>query len=67
MCTRCDPCPVPAVGHIEFTRDGSHALVSVWEQEGAVIVYDAKTFEEVMRLPMHKPLGKYNIGNRLGQ
>lgn len=61
------PVPGAAVGHIEFTRDGSHALVSVWEDDGAVIVYDAKTFEEVMRLPMRKPLGKYNIGNRLGQ
>ncbi len=61
------PVPGAAVGHIEFTHDGSHALVSVWEDDGAVIVYDAKTLEEVTRLPMRKPLGKYNIGNRLGQ
>ncbi|WP_371170523.1 cytochrome D1 domain-containing protein [Aliiroseovarius sp. 2305UL8-7] len=53
------------VAHVEFTKDGSHALVSVWEDDGAVIVYDAKTLEEVKRLPMRKPSGKYNIWNKI--
>ena len=61
------PVPGATVGHIEFTRDGSHALVSVWEDDGAVIVYDAATLEEVKRLPMRKPLGKYNIWNKVGR
>lgn len=58
----------PAAGktaaHVEFTRDGKYALVSIWDQEGAVVVYDAETLEEVKRLPMNKPSGKYNIYNK---
>ena len=60
------PAPGAATGHIEFSRDGRYALVSVWEEDGAVIVYDAETLEEVKRLPMRKPLGKYTIGNKIG-
>ncbi len=60
------PVPGAALGHIEFTRDGKFAMVSVWEEDGAVIVYDATTLEEVRRLEMRKPLGKYNIGNKIG-
>ncbi len=53
------------VAHVEFTRNGRYALVSVWEDDGAVIVYDAKTLEEVRRLPMRKPSGKYNVWNKI--
>ncbi|MBG6147437.1 DNA-binding beta-propeller fold protein YncE/cytochrome c553 [Labrenzia sp. EL_142] len=53
------------VAHVEFTRDGSHALVSIWEDDGAVIVYDADTLKEVRRLPMRKPSGKYNVWNKI--
>ncbi|MCU9848838.1 nitrite reductase [Defluviimonas sp. WL0024] len=60
-----NPAPGKTVAHTEFTRDGSHALVSIWEDDGAVIVYDAKTFEEVKRLPMRKPSGKYNVWNKI--
>ncbi|KUJ73464.1 cytochrome C oxidase Cbb3 [Ruegeria marisrubri] len=59
------PAPGKTVAHVEFTRDGSHALVSVWEDDGAVIVYDAQTLEEVRRLPMRKPSGKYNVWNKI--
>lgn len=59
------PVPGATVAHVEFTRDGSHALVSVWEDDGAVIVYDAETLEEVTRLPMRKPSGKYNVWNKI--
>ena len=51
--------------HVEFTKDGSHALVSIWDMDGALVVYDAKTLEEVKRLPMKKPSGKYNVHNKL--
>lgn len=60
-----DPAPGKTVAHIEFTRDGRHALVSIWEDDGAVIVYDARTLEEVRRLPMRKPSGKYNVWNKI--
>ncbi|HRY87380.1 MAG TPA: cytochrome D1 domain-containing protein [Rubrivivax sp.] len=57
--------PGKTLAHIEFTQDGRYALASVWEQDGAVIVYDAKTFKEVKRLPMSKPVGKYNVHNKI--
>lgn len=60
-----DPAPGKTVAHTEFTKDGRYALVSIWEDEGAVIVYDAKTLEEVKRLPMRKPSGKYNVWNKI--
>ncbi len=58
------PAPGKTVGHVEFTRDGSHALVSIWEMDGALIIYDAKTLQEVKRIPMKKPSGKYNVYNK---
>ena len=51
--------------HVEFDRDGRHALVSVWEDKGALVIYDATTFAEVKRLPMSKPSGKYNVWNKI--
>ena len=41
------------------------ALVSVWETDGAIIVFDAQTLKEVKRLPMSKPVGKYNVWNKI--
>ncbi|MBH9551496.1 nitrite reductase [Inhella gelatinilytica] len=57
--------PGKTLAHIEFTRDGQYALASLWEMDGALIVYDAATFKEVKRLPMSKPVGKYNLHNKL--
>ncbi|MFD1159690.1 nitrite reductase [Roseovarius aestuarii] len=59
------PEPGATVAHVEFTRDGSHALVSIWEDDGAIIVYDAKSLREIRRLPMRKPSGKYNVFNKI--
>ncbi|TQV78521.1 nitrite reductase [Denitrobaculum tricleocarpae] len=59
------PVPGATVAHVEFDRSGRHALVSVWEDQGAVIVYDAETLKEVKRLPMRKPSGKYNVWNKI--
>jgi hypothetical protein len=33
--------------------------------DGALVVYDAATFREVKRLPMRKPVGKYNVYNKI--
>ncbi len=57
--------PGKTLAHVEFTRDGRYALVSLWEQDGALIVYDAETLKEVKRLPMSKPVGKYNVWNKI--
>jgi len=59
------PAPGRTTAHVEFDRDGRHALVSVWEMDGAIIVYDAATLEEVKRIPMKKPSGKYNVYNKI--
>ncbi|MCW9045550.1 MAG: cytochrome C oxidase Cbb3, partial [Alphaproteobacteria bacterium] len=60
-----NPAPGKTNAHVEFTKNGSHVLVSVWEHDGALVVYDAKTFEEVKRIPMKKPVGKYNVYNKI--
>ncbi len=59
------PAPGKTVAHVEFDKQGRHALLSVWDTEGAVIVYDAKTLIEIKRVPMKSPSGKYNVHNRL--
>jgi mono/diheme cytochrome c family protein/DNA-binding beta-propeller fold protein YncE len=59
------PAPGRTAAHVEFTRDGRFALVSVWEDDGAVVVYDAASFREVTRVPMRKPVGKYNVYNKI--
>ncbi len=58
------PAPGKTSGHVEFTKDGRYALVSIWDMDGELIVYDAKTLEEITRLPMSKPSGKYNVYNK---
>ncbi len=59
------PMPGRTAAHIEFDRYGKYALASVWEADGAIIVYDAATFDEVMRIPANKPVGKYNVFNKV--
>jgi len=59
------PAPGKTAAHVEFDKTGEHALLSVWDKEGAVIVYDAKSLKEIKRLPMKKPSGKYNVHNKI--
>lgn len=59
------PSPGKTAAHVEFTRDGRFALVSIWEADGAIVVYDAATLTEVTRIPMRKPSGKYNVYNKI--
>jgi cytochrome c553 len=59
------PIPGKTAAHVEFDRSGKHALVSIWEKDGALIVYDAETFAEVKRIPMSQPSGKYNVWNKI--
>ncbi|MCP5160786.1 MAG: c-type cytochrome [Hahellaceae bacterium] len=58
------PAPGKTAAHVEFTQDGKYALMSIWDMDGAVVVYDANTFEEIKRIPMKKPSGKYNVFNK---
>ncbi|WP_295751925.1 nitrite reductase [Undibacterium sp.] len=61
------PSPGKVAAHTEFTRDGKYALVSIWENDGELVIYDAKTLQVVKRLPMKKPSGKYNIFNKISR
>jgi len=58
------PEPGKPAMHVEFTADGSKALVSVWHEEGAVVVYDSTTLAELQRIPYALPVGKYNAANK---
>jgi hypothetical protein len=62
---RLAPVPGKTLAHIEFDRYGRHALASLWEEDGALIVFDAQTLKEVKRIPMRKPVGKYNVYNKV--
>ncbi|SFN00522.1 Cytochrome c, mono-and diheme variants [Marinobacter pelagius] len=59
------PAPGKVAAHVEFDRHGEKLLLSVWDKDGAVIVYDADTLEEEKRIPMNKPSGKYNVWNKI--
>ncbi|MOA10008.1 Nitrite reductase precursor [compost metagenome] len=59
------PMPGKTAAHVEFTRDGRYLLLSIWATDGALIVYDSNTLKEIKRLPMNKPSGKYNVGNKI--
>ena len=59
------PSPGKIAAHTEFTRDGKYALVSIWENDGELVVYDAKTLTVVKRIKMNKPSGKYNVFNKI--
>ncbi len=59
---------IPAAGkkamHTEFSADGKQALISVWHPEGAVVIYDSESLEEIKRMPFKMPIGKYNAFNK---
>ena len=61
------PAPGKTSAHVEFTRNGRYALLSIWDPDGALVVYDADTLEERMRIPMNKPVGKYNVFNKINR
>jgi mono/diheme cytochrome c family protein len=62
--TQLQPSPGKLAAHIEFTRDARHALVSQSEEDGALVIYDAKALKEVTRIPMRKPVGTYKVYNK---
>ncbi len=59
------PSPGKTAAHVEFTKDGKYALLSIWDNDGELIVYDADTLEIIKRMPMKKPSGKYNVYNKI--
>jgi hypothetical protein len=61
------PVPGKVSGHVEFTRNGSHALLSIWEDPGELLIYNAETLAIEKRLAMRKPSGKYNVFNKISR
>jgi hypothetical protein len=61
------PEPGKTAAHVEFDKSGEHALLSIWDQQGAIVVYDAASLTERKRLPMVKPSGKYNVSNKINR
>jgi len=59
------PEPGATAAHVEFDREGEHALLSLWEDDGALIVYDAARLTVKKRIPMKRPAGKYNVWNKI--
>jgi len=50
--------------HFEFNMDGSEVMVSDWAADGAVIVLDSTTLEEIRRFEgLPTPTGKFNVYN----
>ena len=50
--------------HPEFNRDGSELWISVWHDEGEVVVLDADSLDVLRRLPgLPSPTGKFNVFN----
>lgn len=64
---RLTPEPGKTLAHVEFDRYGRYVLASLWEDDGALIVFDARTLKEVKRIPMRKPIGKYNVANKINR
>ena len=58
------PAPGKTAAHVEFDRYGKYALLSIWDMDGAIVVYDANSLQEIKRIPMKKPSGKYNVYNK---
>jgi mono/diheme cytochrome c family protein len=61
------PEPGKTLAHVEFTKDGRYVLASLMEMDGALIIFDARTLKEVKRIPASKPIGKYNLYNKINR
>ena len=61
------PEPGKTFAHVEFDRHGRYVIASLMEKDGALIFLDATTFQEIKRLPASKPIGKYNLFNKIGK
>ena len=59
------PEPGKTFAHVEFDRYGRYVIASLMEKDGALIFLDASTFKEIKRLPASKPIGKYNLFNKI--
>ncbi len=52
------PAPGKTAAHVEFDRYGRYALLSIWDVDGAVVVYDAKIAGGSQTHPNEQAVGK---------
>ncbi len=50
--------------HTEFSGDGNLAYVSLYNKNGALLIYDSITLKLLKEIPASIPIGKYNIINK---
>jgi mono/diheme cytochrome c family protein len=50
--------------HTEFSGDGRYAYLSIYEPDGALLVYDTATLKPLKHYPANVPVGKYNYINK---
>lgn len=50
--------------HTEFSGDGNLAYVSLYNKNGALLIYDSVTLKLKKKIPASIPIGKYNIVNK---
>lgn len=50
--------------HTEFSGDGNLAYVSLYNRDGALLIYDSITLKLIKKIPASVPIGKYNIINK---
>ena len=52
------------VVHMEFNKAGDEVWVSLWDNDGEVVILDDKTLEEKARVKdLYTPTGKFNVYN----
>lgn len=61
---RVKPVPGKKFNHTEFSGDGRFAYLSIYENDGALLVYNTDTLEELKNYPANMPIGKYNFVNK---
>ncbi len=50
--------------HFEFNKAGTEVWVSIWADDGEIVVYDATTLAELRRIDgLETPTGKFNVYN----
>ena len=50
--------------HVEFTKNGERALVTIPGKDGEVVVYDSVSLQKIKTIPYNRPVGKYNAINK---
>ena len=56
--------PYPTIT-VTWWGAASRYLLSIWDMDGAVVGYNASTLEELKRLSMVNPSGKYSVYKKI--